>query len=90
MAGDGDHEPPVRKLASGGLHVTVLHWAHASRNLREAASAFHALDECIAGLALVWTAETGEGAAGPPPLFERRAGTARDLGQAPEAESRHA
>ena len=35
-----------------GFAVTVLYWAHASRELREAATAFHVLDAHIADLAL--------------------------------------
>ena len=52
LAGDGDYEPLVRQLVADGFRVTVLYWAHASRELREAASAFHPLDACIEDLAL--------------------------------------
>ncbi|WP_169742783.1 NYN domain-containing protein [Muricoccus aerilatus] len=52
VAGDGDYEPVVKQLVADGFTVTVLYWAHASRELREAASAFHSLDPYIADLAL--------------------------------------
>ncbi|WP_458094240.1 NYN domain-containing protein [Roseomonas sp. WA12] len=52
VAGDGDYEPTVRQLVADGFPVTVLYWAHASRELREAATVFHALDAYIADLAL--------------------------------------
>ena len=53
IAGDGDYEPTVRQLVSDGFQVTVLYWSHhASRELREAATVFHALDPYIADLAL--------------------------------------
>ena len=52
VAGDGDYEPAVRQLVADGFAVTVLYWAHASRELREAATAFHALDTHIRDLAL--------------------------------------
>ncbi|WP_043840002.1 NYN domain-containing protein [Muricoccus aerilatus] len=50
--GDGDYEPVVKQLVADGFTVTVLYWAHASREPREAATAFHALNPCIADLAL--------------------------------------
>lgn len=53
VAGDGDYEQVVRQLVLDGFTVMVLYWAHASRELREAASAFHSLDPYIADLALV-------------------------------------
>ncbi|WP_338661203.1 NYN domain-containing protein [Pararoseomonas sp. SCSIO 73927] len=52
VAGDGDYEPAVTQLVADGFAVTVLYWSHASRELREAATAFHALDPYIAELAL--------------------------------------
>ena len=52
VAGDGDYEPAVTQLVADGFAVTVLYWAHASRELREAATAFHALDAYIGNLAL--------------------------------------
>ncbi|WP_161993828.1 NYN domain-containing protein [Muricoccus nepalensis] len=51
-AGDGDYEPLVRQLVADGFRVTVLYWAHASRELREAATAFQSLDAYIEDLAL--------------------------------------
>jgi len=53
VAGDGDYEPVVKQLVADSFAVTVLYWSHASRELREAATAFHALDPCIADLALI-------------------------------------
>ena len=52
VAGDGDDEPVVKPLVADGFVVTVLYWSHASRELREAARAFHSLDPYIADLAL--------------------------------------
>ena len=52
VAGDGDYEPAVTQLVADGFAVTVLYWSHAGRELREAATAFHALDPYIADLAL--------------------------------------
>ena len=52
VAGDGDYEPAVRQLAADGFAVTVLYWAHASRDLREAATAFHPLDPYVGELGL--------------------------------------
>ena len=52
VAGDENYELTVRQLAADGFQVTVLYWAHASRELRESALAVHALDAYIADLAL--------------------------------------
>ncbi|MBB5696444.1 NYN domain-containing protein [Muricoccus pecuniae] len=52
VAGDGDYEPLVRQLVEDGFAVSVLYWAHASRELRDAATAFHSLDRYIEDLAL--------------------------------------
>ncbi|WP_207419923.1 NYN domain-containing protein [Roseomonas haemaphysalidis] len=52
VAGDGDYEPLVRQLVADRFHVTLLFWAHASRELQQAVSHFHALDPYIAELAL--------------------------------------
>ncbi|MFT8245556.1 NYN domain-containing protein [Roseomonas sp. BN140053] len=52
VAGDGDYEPTVRQLVADGFAVTVLYWSHASRELCEAATAFHAPDTYIGYLAL--------------------------------------
>jgi uncharacterized LabA/DUF88 family protein len=52
VAGDGDYEPTVRQLVADGFQVTVLYWSHASRELREAATVFHALEPYIGDLAL--------------------------------------
>ena len=52
VAGDGDYEPVVTQLVADGFALTVLYWAHASRELRQAATAFHALDAHIEDLAL--------------------------------------
>lgn len=52
VAGDSDYEPAVTQLVADGFEVTVLYWSHASRELREAATAFHALDPYIGDLAL--------------------------------------
>lgn len=52
VAGDGDYEPAVTQLVADGFAVTVLYWAHASRELRESATTFHSLDTYISDLAL--------------------------------------
>ena len=52
LACDGDYEPTEGQLVADGFPVTVLYWSHASRELREAAATFHALDPYIADLAL--------------------------------------
>ena len=52
VAGDGDYEPLVRQLVEDGFAVTVLYWAHASRELRDAAAVFCSLDGYIEDLAL--------------------------------------
>ena len=44
VAGDSDFVPTVEKLRSRGFTFTVMFWQHASRELREAASSFVALD----------------------------------------------
>jgi len=50
--GDGDYEPVMKQPVADGFAVAVLYWSHASRELREAATVFHALDRGIADLAL--------------------------------------
>lgn len=52
VAGDSDYEPAVTQLVTDGFPVTLLYWSHASRELREAATGFHALDGYIGELAL--------------------------------------
>ena len=52
VAGDGDYEPAVTQLVADGFAVTVLYWAHVSRELREAATTFQALDAYVGNLAL--------------------------------------
>ena len=52
VAGDGDYEPVVTQLVADSFAVTVLYWGHASRELREAETAFHALDAYIGDLPL--------------------------------------
>jgi hypothetical protein len=51
-AGDGDYGPVVTQLVADGFGATVLCCSHASRELREAATAFHPLDCHSADLAL--------------------------------------
>ncbi|WP_458094199.1 NYN domain-containing protein [Roseomonas sp. WA12] len=53
VAGDGDYEPTVRQLVADGFQVTVLYWSHASRELREAATAFLRLDSYLLELRLI-------------------------------------
>ncbi len=53
VTGNGDYEPVVKRLVADAFAVTVLYWAHASRELRKAATAFHSLDPYISDLALV-------------------------------------
>jgi len=42
----------MKQPVADGFAVAVLYWSHASRELREAATVFHALDRGIADLAL--------------------------------------
>lgn len=43
----------MRQLVADGFRTTVLYWSQASRELREVATAFRALDAYIADLALI-------------------------------------
>jgi uncharacterized LabA/DUF88 family protein len=52
VAGDGDYEPMVRQLVQDGFEVTLLYWAHASRELQAVASRFYPLDAYLEDLAL--------------------------------------
>ena len=52
VAGDGDYEPMVRQLVQDGFEVTLLYWAHASRELQAVASCFYSLDAYLEDLAL--------------------------------------
>lgn len=52
VAGDSDYEPAARQPVADGFQVTVLNWSHASRELREAATAFVLLDGYVGELAL--------------------------------------
>ncbi|WP_159997278.1 NYN domain-containing protein [Roseomonas sp. 18066] len=52
VAGDGDYLPAVQQLVADGFDVTLAYWAHASRDLREAASRFQPLDPFVGDLAL--------------------------------------
>ncbi|WP_208776366.1 NYN domain-containing protein, partial [Roseomonas marmotae] len=52
VAGDGDYEPMVRQLVQDGFEVTLLYWAHASRELQAVASRFYPLDDDLEDLAL--------------------------------------
>lgn len=44
VAGDADYVPVAEKLRERGFPCTVVFWEHASRELKEAASEFIALD----------------------------------------------
>ena len=44
VAGDADYVPTIRALRARGFAVNVMFWSHASRELREAATSFIALD----------------------------------------------
>ena len=52
VAGDGDYVPPVRTLVDDGFRVEVVFWAHASHELKSAASKFIDLDPFLSHLAL--------------------------------------
>ncbi|ONG54066.1 hypothetical protein BKE38_10890 [Pseudoroseomonas deserti] len=52
VAGDGDYLPAVQQLVADGFDVTLAYWAHASRELREAASRFQPLDPFVEDLSL--------------------------------------
>lgn len=47
VAGDSDYVPTINELKEDGFKVEVIFWNHASRELREAASKFIALDEFL-------------------------------------------
>ncbi|RWB72941.1 MAG: NYN domain-containing protein [Mesorhizobium sp.] len=44
VSGDNDYVPAVEQLRTDGFHVDVVFWAHAGRELREAATKFIELD----------------------------------------------
>lgn len=44
VAGDSDYVPAIEKLKKRGIHVDVVFWAHAARELKESASRFVSLD----------------------------------------------
>jgi len=52
VAGDSDYVPTVEQLRARGIKFTVMYWEHASRELREAASVFVALDPYLGFLGL--------------------------------------
>jgi NYN domain len=52
VAGDSGYEPAVTQLVADGFRVTVLYWFHASRELRQATTAFHVLDSYVAAAGL--------------------------------------
>ncbi len=52
VAGDSDFVPTVENLRARGFTFTVMFWDHASRELREAATSFVALDPYLGYLGL--------------------------------------
>ncbi|MCY9822634.1 NYN domain-containing protein [Aeromonas media] len=44
VAGDGDYVPAIERLKKRGIHVNVVFWSHASRELKSVASTFFPLD----------------------------------------------
>lgn len=44
VSGDSDYVPAIEKLKRRGIAVHIVFWAHASRELREAATRFVSLD----------------------------------------------
>jgi uncharacterized LabA/DUF88 family protein len=44
VAGDADYVPVIEKIRKRNITFHVVFWAHAARELREAASKFVALD----------------------------------------------
>lgn len=52
VAGDADYVPAIEKLRKRGIAFHVVFWAHAARELREAATKFVALDPYLDHLCL--------------------------------------
>lgn len=52
VAGDADYVPAIEKLRNRGITFHVVFWAHAARELREAATKFVALDPYLDHLRL--------------------------------------
>lgn len=52
VAGDADYVPAIEKLRKRGIVFHVVFWAHAARELREAATKFVALDPYLDHLRL--------------------------------------
>ncbi len=52
VAGDTDYVPVIEKLQGRGFPCVVVFWAHASRELKEAASEFIPLDDRLEALRL--------------------------------------
>lgn len=50
VSGDNDYVPAVEQLREDGFQVDVVFWAHAGRELREAATNFISLDQHLAAL----------------------------------------
>ena len=51
VAGDADYVPAIEKLKKRGIPVHVVFWKHASRELKESATKFVELDQCLEHLA---------------------------------------
>ena len=47
VAGDSDYVPAIKKLRHRNIPVHVVFWKHASRELKDAATKFIALDEYL-------------------------------------------
>ena len=52
VAGDADYVPAIEKLRARGITLHVVFWAHAAREIREAATKFVALDPYLEHLRL--------------------------------------
>lgn len=52
VSGDSDYVPAIAKLKKRGIPVHVVFWAHASRELKDAATKFVQLDPFLEHLAL--------------------------------------
>lgn len=52
VAGDGDYVPTVEHLVGRGIHVTVIFWDHANKELKNACSEFVSLNQHLNHLAV--------------------------------------
>jgi hypothetical protein len=59
VSGDSDFVPAVETLRESGFRVDVVFWAHAGKELREAANRFVSLDPHFEMLSKAWVPKVG-------------------------------